>query len=1450
MKKIFFLIAALVMIISISAVGQSKIVVDEIIQTDDNTTKNYLIVKSLILRPTGSSVIVLTPSSSLKLINPDNSAIPPSLDNNFVRTETILAPAITQESQIRSLGVQDKSTVYEYADGIGRKSQDVVAQGSPSKADAVAPYRYDSASRMKFTYPEYSIGSQKGAFRSNALSSGSSYFSSEQYSFYNGTPKVGADMRPYGQTNFELSPIDRVLESYGPGLAWRTNSKKSSASFAPAGTTINQWLISSSSGLPYVAGSYLGDFLSKNTVTTEGGNQIIEYTDFRGLTVRREQDGLVTIYVYNTLGNLMYVLPPQISSISGPTQAQVDAWAFQYVYDNRQRLIRQKDPGIDWVYYVYDNWDRIVATQDGNQRNKTTKEWTFFKYDEFNRPIMTGVLTSANNHTDMINAVSGSHHEVRDGSDKVGYTLGNSFPTPAAFPSVTEANLLVINYYDNYSFLPGQALPVPNWDQEGHSFSFTNPAGFSNTALSPVKGQMTASKTRVMNNSTWLNAVVYYDKKYRVLQAIQEHHLGGVDRATFAYNFVGWTMKSLREHATSVASVSILEENEYDHSGRLLKTWHTLDGGTRTLLASNSYNELGQLVEANLHSTNSGASFLQSVDYRYNIRGWLTHINNSTLTADANNDDTNDLFGMQIVYNDQNPTVNGTAVTSQFNGNIAAIKWKTDNKKYVPKERIYGYGYDAKNRLNKSFYAASNGSTWTDEAAFYDEDNLTYDNNGNLNSLKRNARLAGAAGTLDNLNYNALGTTSVNNQLLTVEDAGDPNLGFVNGSNGQVTEYQFDKNGNMTIDMNNAVTDVKYNYLNLPEKVTINGGTASETSVEFTYDASGYLLRKINKRGSTEESRVDYVNGIQYYNNALAQVFTPAGRATKYNGAWEYEYFMKDHQGNTRLVFGFLHDTDVYKATMESYYASQEEATFKKVAATRASDLIPPGTPPFKYNRTPRSTDVPSPDKAAKLNGSVGGLEVGPGKMLTVSAGDKLKLEVYARYKPGSGTASDVIASLVSAATTSMNVTAAENPAAYNGFNTYLPGFTNSMVYDVSQPKAYLNYILFDANYANAVFGYKVIGIDAATMWEKLALDVSVTNNGYIFIYLTNESNYDVYFDDLQIIHEKNTMSLRVTESADYYPFGLLVEGTRYRDESRLVNSYGYQGEYSEFDARTGWNRFALRGNYDSRIGRWQSGDPYSQYASPYIGMGNNPANRIDPNGGFTLAPVVIWGAKNMAKKMLGVSITLGKAAIANSLGFYLRPWDDVHYNSVTQKTSVIKTGDNFDKLYVDGQYMGRSEQEAWKAYEGDASTYGEYDFDFYNETYGASLRDPKVFDRLYKTAPTEKARAALLAARISNKNPIALYGTLGVAAAPIVAGEIIGAVSAFSGEAVFTNQFFGYQSRLFGRYNSRFLPDGVKGWLNRGPIRTGWSNKGTQHVFRTAIGPPKTRFKIDWFFK
>jgi|GEM_PF-3846177 len=105
------------------------------------------------------------------------------------------------------------------------------------------------------------------------------------------------------------------------------------------------------------------------------------------------------------------------------------------------------------------------------------------------------------------------------------------------------------------------------------------------------------------------------------------------------------TVSRARMSAGQQIPQTVTRRLEYDHAGRLTKTWHKLNTGAEILLGQNEYNELGQLVNKRLYSSDAISTpegqrtFKQSVDYRYNIRGWLSSINNASLTFTPDNPD-------------------------------------------------------------------------------------------------------------------------------------------------------------------------------------------------------------------------------------------------------------------------------------------------------------------------------------------------------------------------------------------------------------------------------------------------------------------------------------------------------------------------------------------------------------------------------------------------------------------------------------------------------------------------------------------------------------------------------------------------------------------------------------------------------------------------------------------
>ena len=66
----------------------------------------------------------------------------------------------------------------------------------------------------------------------------------------------------------------------------------------------------------------------------------------------------------------------------------------------------------------------------------------------------------------------------------------------------------------------------------------------------------------------------------------------------------------------------------YDDADRLLDVTHQVGTEDAVTLAANEYNEIGELIKKDLGEDDNNNP-LQTVDYQYNIRGWLTHINDA-----------------------------------------------------------------------------------------------------------------------------------------------------------------------------------------------------------------------------------------------------------------------------------------------------------------------------------------------------------------------------------------------------------------------------------------------------------------------------------------------------------------------------------------------------------------------------------------------------------------------------------------------------------------------------------------------------------------------------------------------------------------------------------------------------------------------------------------------------
>ncbi|MBP1615015.1 MAG: hypothetical protein H6Q13_2463 [Bacteroidetes bacterium] len=527
------------------------------------------------------------------------------------------------------------------------------------------------------------------------------------------------------------------------------------------------------------------------------------------------------------------------------------------MYDGRNRCKAKRLPGCSWNYYVYDTGDRLIFSQDGEQRKK--EEWGFTLPDVFGRTCTTGICKnsfSALAATPPLNNVVVKVTRDNTMGTYKGYTLSGI--------TLVSPTVLNVNYYDDYAFMGKNGIP----DSTDTYFRYEPISGFGIRYKESAKTFLTGTLTAKLDGSstpTYLYSVMYYDYRGRVIQTKSNNHLtGGIEKEYVAYNFTGQpTQKKHIHSATGKTTQTEIYSYDYDHAGRLLTVKHKLNSGTNmgrlVTLVKNTYDELGRL------KTNMKDSLAAlTTTYAYNVRSWMKSSSSP-------------LFSQTLYYNDSYGNN-----TLRYNGNISAMSWTTSGDK----TRGYNFAYDNLSRLTAAGYLEG-GVANTSYGTSY-----AYDKHGNMTNLIRNGRTGTSTfGTIDNLSMNYAG-----NQLIKADDAGtsvtlSASMDFKNNSTA-AKEYFYDLNGNLTQDLNKGITGITYNLLNLPQSVAISN-TLGQSTNTYTYAADGLKLRSI-----IGSKQTDYVGNVIYEGGVLKRILVDGG----YIEGGTYYFYLTDHLGNNRVV--------------------------------------------------------------------------------------------------------------------------------------------------------------------------------------------------------------------------------------------------------------------------------------------------------------------------------------------------------------------------------------------------------------------------------------------------------------------------------------------------------------------------------------------------------------------
>ena len=768
---------------------------------------------------------------------------------NYVMTETMLDT--TASTSIKSV---------QYYNGLGYPTLSVGTSGS-NGSTAYTLTTYDALGREKRKYLPVP-GGTLGYISESSIQS-SSYFYMDNSAFiqnhYDGLDRVtavdiaGDKWRNAGKQNrteyLANTSDDKVLHYEAPDdNSYRLVSpEKTSFQYYPEGT------------------------LSKVVSYDADDKAVTVFADLLGKKILERTAAGDTYYVYNILGQLRFVLSPAFNKNTRSTTM----FAYEYRYDSRGRLKMKILPGSSiegsTTQYWYDRADRMAYMKDPALGNR----YRFYLYDKFGRLCVQGTCSGGNQSESILSTTT--YGSASGGICQTGYS---------APYSITDPQLEIVNYYDDYDFIGNSltsAMPTVNINEAQKTYSI----GFQT-------GQVVYA-----TNGEALGSILVYDQKGQVIRTVRKGLKGYVEDVATGYTFTGAVDNTEANVNVKYGSnFTAKTEYTYQYGKKTNMSLAVSHGSTaRTRETDYIYDAIGRLDRKDRQLARTTKS---SCSYSYDVHGWLTSLNSGG-------------FQEQLYYADG---LDGGC----YNGNISTMKWKTGSDSY----QGYNLKYDSNNRLTSAVFGREDNLT---SYKGYFNESAEYDCNGNITKLLRCGlvdKMHGGFGLVDNLNMTYEGNllTSVRDNASHQSYAGATDFDGVAGREYPLT---YNAMGSLTSDAGRKIAKIDYDYRNNPVRIQFTNGNVTK----YVYSATGEKLRVIYQTavpnitvaiGNSRElarSEIQYTDSTDYLLGGSLTLKN--GRIDKYQfdeGYCQAEknanntsqddftfcYYDRDHLGNIRQV--------------------------------------------------------------------------------------------------------------------------------------------------------------------------------------------------------------------------------------------------------------------------------------------------------------------------------------------------------------------------------------------------------------------------------------------------------------------------------------------------------------------------------------------------------------------